>query len=451
MSRVLSLPSPLAATPADDTVVVRRAVAADAADLERLRLLDGAPRALRGTVLVAEADGVVARGARGRGRRDAGRPVPGHRRPDGAPARARVAAARPRAGAHAHPRAPAPAPRGARAAALAGDRRAARAPRSRPRALARVGGARRHLRHLGLDVPGDPGHGRRPCRRCSAPACASALAGVLHARVPGARRGWAAVARRRARSSLGARPSGSCCRRRQRPRDRRRAGRPLEPRRAARGVRPAVGRRPARWSPASATPPVALDRRRDRLRRRRPPPAAGRAARRRDRRRRRAASSSPRSSWATGSFLSPRLVLPADPLVSTGWQMLAGGLALVAGAVAAGEPGDVERRPSARARPWPSPTSWSPVAHRLHRLRLAPAARAAHAGLHVRLRQPPRGRPPRGARPRRGAGAAHARRAPCSSSRPSRSSSPGKVGLRHETQPGRVRRVKQPTRLDQAR
>ena len=46
-------------------------------------------------------------------------------------------------------------------------------------------------------------------------------------------------------------------------------------------------------------------------------------------------------SWATGSFLSPRLVLPADPLVSTGWQMLAGGLALVAGAVAAGEPGDV--------------------------------------------------------------------------------------------------------------
>ena len=52
-------PLPLAATPADDTVVVRRAVAADAAGLERLRLLDGAPRALRGTVLVAEAGGVV--------------------------------------------------------------------------------------------------------------------------------------------------------------------------------------------------------------------------------------------------------------------------------------------------------------------------------------------------------------------------------------------------------
>lgn len=58
MSRVLSLPSH-AATPADERVVVRRAVAADAADLERLRLLDGAPRRLRGTVLVAEADGVV--------------------------------------------------------------------------------------------------------------------------------------------------------------------------------------------------------------------------------------------------------------------------------------------------------------------------------------------------------------------------------------------------------
>jgi drug/metabolite transporter (DMT)-like permease len=46
-------------------------------------------------------------------------------------------------------------------------------------------------------------------------------------------------------------------------------------------------------------------------------------------------------SWATGSFLSPRLELPADPLVSTGWQMLAGGLALLAGAIATGEPGDV--------------------------------------------------------------------------------------------------------------
>ena len=30
-------------------------------------------------------------------------------------------------------------------------------------------------------------------------------------------------------------------------------------------------------------------------------------------------------SWATGSFLSPRLSMPSDPLVSTGWQMIVGG------------------------------------------------------------------------------------------------------------------------------
>jgi drug/metabolite transporter (DMT)-like permease len=46
-------------------------------------------------------------------------------------------------------------------------------------------------------------------------------------------------------------------------------------------------------------------------------------------------------SWATGSFLSPRLPLPADLLVSTAWQMLFGGAALLAGALAAGEPGDL--------------------------------------------------------------------------------------------------------------
>ena len=46
-------------------------------------------------------------------------------------------------------------------------------------------------------------------------------------------------------------------------------------------------------------------------------------------------------SWATGSFLSPRLTLPAHPLGNTGWQMVAGGLALVAAGVAVGETGDV--------------------------------------------------------------------------------------------------------------
>jgi drug/metabolite transporter (DMT)-like permease len=41
--------------------------------------------------------------------------------------------------------------------------------------------------------------------------------------------------------------------------------------------------------------------------------------------------------WATGSFASPRLRLPSDPLVSTGWQMLLGGLVCVAFGLALGE------------------------------------------------------------------------------------------------------------------
>jgi drug/metabolite transporter (DMT)-like permease len=45
--------------------------------------------------------------------------------------------------------------------------------------------------------------------------------------------------------------------------------------------------------------------------------------------------------WASGSFASPRLTLPRDPLVSTGWQMLLGGLVSVAVGLAVGEAGDV--------------------------------------------------------------------------------------------------------------
>jgi drug/metabolite transporter (DMT)-like permease len=44
-------------------------------------------------------------------------------------------------------------------------------------------------------------------------------------------------------------------------------------------------------------------------------------------------------SWATGSFLSPRLQMASDPLVSTAWQLVFGGIALLIGALAAGEPG----------------------------------------------------------------------------------------------------------------
>ena len=46
--------------------------------------------------------------------------------------------------------------------------------------------------------------------------------------------------------------------------------------------------------------------------------------------------------WASGSFASPRLRLPGDPLVSTGWQMLLGGLAITATGLVAGEASEVD-------------------------------------------------------------------------------------------------------------
>jgi drug/metabolite transporter (DMT)-like permease len=46
--------------------------------------------------------------------------------------------------------------------------------------------------------------------------------------------------------------------------------------------------------------------------------------------------------WAAGSFASPRLRLPGDPLVSTGWQMLLGGLVCSASGLIAGEAPDVD-------------------------------------------------------------------------------------------------------------
>ena len=46
--------------------------------------------------------------------------------------------------------------------------------------------------------------------------------------------------------------------------------------------------------------------------------------------------------WASGSFASPRLKLPRDGLVSTGWQMLLGGLVIVAVGLALGEAYEVD-------------------------------------------------------------------------------------------------------------
>jgi drug/metabolite transporter (DMT)-like permease len=45
--------------------------------------------------------------------------------------------------------------------------------------------------------------------------------------------------------------------------------------------------------------------------------------------------------WAVGSFASPRISLPRDPLVSTAWQSLLGGLVVVAAGLIGGEVGDV--------------------------------------------------------------------------------------------------------------
>ncbi len=45
--------------------------------------------------------------------------------------------------------------------------------------------------------------------------------------------------------------------------------------------------------------------------------------------------------WAIGSFASPRISLPRDPLISTAWQSLLGGLAVFACGLAGGELPDV--------------------------------------------------------------------------------------------------------------
>jgi drug/metabolite transporter (DMT)-like permease len=46
--------------------------------------------------------------------------------------------------------------------------------------------------------------------------------------------------------------------------------------------------------------------------------------------------------WATGSYLSRRVSLPSDPLVSVGWQMVLGGSVVAVAGVVAGEPWHVD-------------------------------------------------------------------------------------------------------------
>ena len=64
--------------------------------------------------------------------------------------------------------------------------------------------------------------------------------------------------------------------------------------------------------------------------------------------------------WGMGSFVSPRLSMPSDPLVSTGWQMLVGGARADDAALASGELGDVHwRRVLGEVAVVRSPTSCS--------------------------------------------------------------------------------------------
>jgi drug/metabolite transporter (DMT)-like permease len=48
------------------------------------------------------------------------------------------------------------------------------------------------------------------------------------------------------------------------------------------------------------------------------------------------------ASWGLGSVVAQRVETPADPLVSTAWQLLSGGVVLVAGGLLAGEGGSVD-------------------------------------------------------------------------------------------------------------
>ena len=106
-------------------------------------------------------------------------------------------------------------------------------------------------------------------------------------------------------------------------------------------------------------------------------------------------------SWAIASILTRRLPLPPSKVMSSGTQMLAGGLMLFIAAAAAGEfrnfhPAAV----SSRRMVLPHLPHRRRLHHRIHGLPLAPPPRIAHQGRHLRLRQSRRSCP-RGILPRR--------------------------------------------------
>ena len=115
--------------------------------------------------------------------------------------------------------------------------------------------------------------------------------------------------------------------------------------------------------------------------------------------------------WASGSFLSTRLRLPRDPFALTAYEMLLGGLALLAGGLALGEsfdPALIAAHPASvcGAR---LPRGLR-LAARLHGVHLAAPGRPDLARCHLCLREPARGRRPGLAGPRRGHQPGDARR-----------------------------------------
>ena len=186
--------------------------------------------------------------------------------------------------------------------------------------------------------------------------------------------------------------------RRQRRHLRRRADRPVRPGRAAGRLDPAVGdpaaaRRPASGSPARRSAPCSSA-------------SAGSSLLLHPSGRRDdlglLACVGAALMWAIGSFASPRISLPRDPLVSTAWQSLLGGLVVFACGL---DRRRARRRPLRRVlRPLdlrPALPDHLRLAARLHVLRLAAPERADLEGLHVRVREPGRRDRARLADPRR--------------------------------------------------
>ena len=107
--------------------------------------------------------------------------------------------------------------------------------------------------------------------------------------------------------------------------------------------------------------------------------------------------------WAIGSFASPRISLPRDPLVSTAWQSCSAASSSSPCGLIGGEVGDVHFAEfSGRSIFGLALPDHVRLAAGLHELRVAAPERADLEGLHLRVREPGRRDRARLADPRRG-------------------------------------------------